>query len=430
MAVDFAVLIGIYLWTKKEAVMLTLNLIHTLAFAGVILFIGYGLCRVIRPLSQYNIPAPVVGGLLVAIIVLVARTQGVTLFQFDTTLRDPLMIAFFTTIGFGASLSLLKVGGPQVLVFFLICTVFAVFQNVLGAGIAVLFRLHPLFGVLGGSVTLTGGPATGLAFAPLFEQAGVKGAASIAIAAAMFGIICGGLIGGPIGTILIERRRLKKARGHPLETPAVTADDMIEDKLPEPKTEAPVGEDKEAYILLKNIVVLLIAMWIGSWLSRGFAALGFTLPAYIGGMFVAAIIRNFDDLTKLVGLSQRTLDDLGHVALSLFIVIALMTLKLWELAGLVLPLVVILVAQVAMIALACFWPLFQLMGRDYDSAVMSGGFCGFMLGTVANSMAIMKALVDRYGRAPRAFLVVPMVGAFFIDFANALLITVFLNIFR
>jgi ESS family glutamate:Na+ symporter len=366
----------------------------------------------------------------VAIIVLVARTQGVTLFQFDTTLRDPLMIAFFTTIGFGASLSLLKVGGPQVLVFFLICTVFAVFQNILGAGIAVLFRLHPLFGVLGGSVTLTGGPATGLAFAPLFEQAGVKGAASIAIAAAMFGIICGGLIGGPVGTILIERRRLKKARGHPLETRAVTADDMIEDKLPEPKTEAPVGEDKEAYVLLKNIVVLLIAMWIGSWLSRGFAALGFTLPAYIGGMFVAAIIRNFDDLTKLVGLSQRTLDDLGHVALSLFLVIALMTLKLWELAGLVLPLVVILFAQVMMIALACFWPLFQLMGRDYDSAVMAGGFCGFMLGTVANSLAIMKVLVDRFGRAPRAFLVVPMVGAFFIDFANALLITVFLNIFR
>jgi ESS family glutamate:Na+ symporter len=152
----------------------------------------------------------VVGGLLVAIIVLVARLSGVTLFQFDTTLRDPLMIAFFTTIGFGASFSLLKIGGPQVLIFFLIAAIFAIFQKVLGASIAVLFRLHPLFGVLSGSVALTGGPATGLAFAPLFEQAGVKGAACIAVATAMFGIISGGLIGGPVGTALIKRHRLKK----------------------------------------------------------------------------------------------------------------------------------------------------------------------------------------------------------------------------
>ncbi len=410
--------------------MLALDLIHTLAFAGVILFIGYGLCRVIRPLSRYNVPAPVVGGLIVAIIVLIARQSGVTLFKFDTTLRDPLMIAFFTTIGFGASLRLLKVGGPQVLIFFLISTVFAVLQNVLGAGIALLFRLHPLFGVLSGSVTLTGGPATGLAFAPLFEKAGVTGAATIAVAAAMFGIISGGLIGGPVGTTLIERHRLRKVRTHPKAALAVTAENIVEEKLPEPAAEAPVGEDKESYVLLKNLVVLLVAMWIGSWLSKGFAALGITLPAYIGAMFIAAIIRNLDDLTKLIGLSQRTLDDIGHVSLSLFLVLALMTLKLWELAGLVLPLIVILAAQVTMIALACFWPIFQLMGKDYDSAVMGGGFCGFMLGTTANAMANMKALVDRYGRAPRAFLVVPMVGAFFIDFTNAMLITVFLNIFK
>jgi ESS family glutamate:Na+ symporter len=410
--------------------MLSLDLIHTVAFAGIVLFVGYGLCRLIRPLSRYNIPAPVVGGLLVAVIVLIARHYGVTLFKFDTTLQSPLMIAFFTTIGFGASLSLLKVGGPQVLVFFLISTVFAILQNVLGAGIALGFGLHPLFGVLSGSVTLTGGPATGLAFAPLFEQAGVPGAATIAVAAAMFGITSGGLIGGPIGTLLIDRHKLRKAHGHPKAILPATAAEVIEDKLIEPKAEAPVGEDQESYVLLKNLVVLLVAMWIGSWLSQWFKSLGFTLPAYIGAMFVGAIIRNFDDFTKAIGLSQRTLDDLGHVALSLFLVLALMTLKLWELAGLFLPLVVILIAQVAMIALACFWPLFQLMGKDYDSAVMSGGFCGFMLGTTANSMAIMKALVDRYGRAPRAFLVVPMVGAFFIDFANALLITIFLNIFK
>jgi len=410
--------------------MLSLDLIQTVAFSGIVLFIGYALCRLIRPLSRYNIPAPVVGGLLVALIILVARHYDVTLFKFDITLRDPLMIAFFTTIGFGASLSLLKIGGPQVLAFFVIATVAAVFQNVVGALIALPFGLDPLFGVLAGSVTLTGGPATGLAFAPLFEQAGVNGAATIAVAAAMFGIICGGLMGGPVGTFLIERFKLRKPRSHKGEAPVVTAENIVEEKMPEPKEVAPVGEDQEAYVLLKNLVALLVAMWIGSWLSRGFTALGITLPAYIGAMFVAAIIRNLDDLTHWIGLSQRTLDDLGHVALSLFLVLALMTLKLWELAGLVLPLFVVLVGQVLLIAVFCLWPVFKFMGRDYEAAVMSGGFFGFMMGTTANAMANMKVLVDKYGRAPRAFLVVPMVGAFFIDFTNALLITICLNIFK
>jgi ESS family glutamate:Na+ symporter len=410
--------------------MLNLDLIHTVAFAGVVLFMGYGLCRVIRPLSRYNIPAPVVGGLIVALIVLVARHYNFVPFKFDTTLRDPLMIAFFTTIGFGASLSLLKVGGPQVLIFFVIATVAAIFQNVIGALIALPFGLHPLFGVLSGSVTLTGGPATGLAFAPLFEQAGVRGASTIAIAAAMFGIICGGLFGGPVGTFLIDRFKLKKPRRQKGEMPEVIAEQVVEEKMPEPKEIAPVGEDRESYVLLKNLVALLVAMWIGSWLSRWFAAIGFTLPAYIGAMFVAAIIRNFDDLTHWIGLSQRTLDDLGHVALSLFLVLALMTLKLWELAGLVLPLFIVLIGQVILIAVFCIWPVFKFMGRDYEAAVMSGGFYGFMMGTTANAMANMKALVDKFGRAPRAFLVVPMVGAFFIDFTNALLITVCLNILK
>jgi ESS family glutamate:Na+ symporter len=410
---------------------LNLNLIHTVAFAGLILFLGYGICRWIRPLSRYNIPAPVVGGLVVALAILIARRFGVTLFTFDTTLQEPLMIAFFTTIGFGASLKLLKVGGPQVLTFFLIATVVAVLQNVLGAVMALPFGLKPLFGVLAGSPTLTGGPATGLAFAPLFEKAGVQGAATIAVAAAMFGITLGGLIGGPIGTFLIERHKLRKPKAHPgLGAPPPSADEIVEARLPEPKEETPAGEDKEAYVLLKNLVILLVAMWIGSWLSKGFSALHFTLPAYIGAMFVAAIIRNLDDATHLIGLSQSTMDDFGHVSLSIFLVLALMTLKLWALADLVLPLIIVLIGQVLMITLLCVGPVFRIMGGDYESAVMSGGFCGFMLGTTANSMAIMKVLVDKYGRAPRAFLVVPMVGAFFIDFTNALLITVTLNILK
>lgn len=410
--------------------MLKLNLIHTVSFAGIVLFMGYGLRRYIRVLSRFNIPAPVVGGLLVAFVTLFARSSGLTIFEFDTTLRDPLMIAVFTTIGFGASVSLLKTGGRQVALFFLICTVFAVLQNIVGILIALPFGLSPVFGVLCGSVTLTGGPATGLAFAPLFEQAGVSGAATIAVAAAMFGITTSGLVGAPVGTVLIERHRLKTPRGQGKTSLPATMEHVVEDKMAERPAAAPADEDKEAYLLLKSLVVILAAMWAGSWVSQLFSSLGFTLPAYVGAMFIAAMIRNFDDLTKLIGLSQRTIDDLGHVALSLFLVIALMTLKLWELAGLFLPLIVILVGQLIFVSAISYWPVFRLTGRDYDGAVMSAGFLGFMMGTAANAMASMKSLVDRYGRSPRAFLVVPMVGAFFIDFTNALIITVFLNLFK
>jgi len=410
--------------------MLKLDLVQTVAFAGVVLFLGYGIRRAIKPLARYNIPAPVIGGLLIACLILLARRNGFTLFEFDTTLQSPFMIAFFTTIGFGASFSLLRVGGAQVVIFFIVATIFAVLQNVIGILVAIPLGLHPLFGVLAGSVTLTGGPATGLAFAPLFEQAGVTGAASVAIAAAMVGIISGGLIGSPIATHLIECFHLKKARTNPMELDAPVAANIVEDRLLEPPSAAPQGEDVESYVLLKCVVLILVAMWLGSWVSKWFASFGFTLPAYIGAMLVAAGLRNLDDVTRIFGLSQRIIDDIGNAALSLFIVMALMTLKLWELAGLALPLLLILAAQVALISVACFWPIFRLVGRDYEAAVISGGFCGFMLGTTANAMANMKALVERYGPAPRAFLVVPMVGAFFIDFTNALIITACLNIWK
>ena len=408
--------------------MLNLDLINTVAFGGVVLFLGHGVRRAIPPLARYNVPAPVIGGLLVAAAMLFARSRGVTLAAFDTRLQAPFMIAFFTTVGFGASLSLLKVGGPQVVLFLLLATLLAVAQNVIGVLIAIPMGMHPLFGVLNGSVTLTGGPATGLAFAPAFEQAGVPGAATVAIAAAMVGIVSGGLIGGPVGTILIERHHLRKRQLTTTHAEPQLATQIVEDKLHEPPMTAPADEDKESYALLKALVVILIAMWLGSGVSGWFTRVGITLPAYIGAMLIAAVIRNADDATGVIRLSQRTIDDLGSVALSLFLVLALMTLRLWELAGLALPMVAILVVQVALIAAVCFWPVFRLMGRDYDAAVMGGGLCGFMLGTTANAMANMEALVERYGPAPRAFLVVPMVGAFFIDFVNAVIITVCLNI--
>lgn len=410
--------------------MLKLDLVHTLALAGLVLFLGYAIRRRVPPLARYNIPAPVIGGLIVAGLVTALRGGGVTLLQLDTTLQTPLMIAFFTSVGFGASVALLRTGGPAVALFLVASTVVAVAQNVIGAGVAAALGQDPLMGVLAGSVTLTGGPATGLAFAPLFEKAGVRGAATLAVAAAMVGIVSGGLIGGPIGTRLIERGSLRSSARRRAPAPAAVAVNVVEEQLGEPPATPPEGEDVESYALLKALVAVLVAMWAGSWLSRGFEALGLTLPAYIGAMLAAAALRNLDDWTGLLRLSQKVIDDLGTVALSLFLVLALMTLKLWELAGLALPLTAILAAQVGLIALLALGPIYRLMGHDYDAAVMSSGFCGFMLGTTANAMANMGALVERYGPAPRAYLVVPMVGAFFIDFTNALIITGFLNVWR
>ncbi len=422
---------------------MTLDFTQTLAFAGLVLFIGYGIKRAVPLLTRYNLPAPVLGGLLVSLLITAIRRPDWTPITFDTALQAPLMIGFFTTVGFAASLSLLRVGGPQVLRFFLLAVTIALVQNLVGAGTARLLGQHPLMGVLAGSVTLTGGPATGLAFAPEFAAAGLAGAATLAVASAMVGIVAGGIMGGPIGTALVERRKLPHpaaAKG-PFE-PEVAAH-VVEAAAGEPAPSAPAGEDVEAYGLLKTLVIILFAMWIGGWVSTwiqghvrfpefvpGLGGRSLTLPAYIGSMLIAAIIRNIDDVTGLFGLSQKLIDDLGSVALSLFLALALMSLRLWELAGLALPLAIILIVQLTVVGLVGAFVVFRTMGRDYEAAVMSSGFVGFMLGTTANAMANMEAMVQRFGPAPRAFLVVPMVGAFFIDFANAILITLFLNVYR
>lgn len=394
--------------------MLQLDAVQTLALAGVALFLGYGLCRWVPVLGKYNLPPPVVGGLVFAIAVWIAHARSTTLFELDTSLQTPLMIAFFTTIGMNASLRLLKISGTQVVVFLGLASAFAVFQNLLGMAVAVGFDLHPLFGVLAGSTTLTGGPATGLAFAPLFEQAGVAGAESIAVASAMAGIVLGGLVGGPAITLLVRRFRLSPARGEDYAEPDFEVD-----------APAPTEAARE-YNALKSIVTLLVAMWLGAWVSGWISATGITLPAYVGAMLVGAAIRNLDDRTGWIGLSVPTTDLIGNVCLALFLSVALMNLKLWELAGLALPLIINLALQVAAVVAFCIL-VYRMMGRDYDAAIMGGGFIGFMLGTTANAMAVMRALVERYGPAPRAFLVAPLVGAFFIDFTNALIITGFIN---
>jgi ESS family glutamate:Na+ symporter len=407
--------------------MLQLDLIQTLAFAGVALLAGYGLRALFPVLARLNMPAAVLGGLLIALVAWAARSRDITLFTFDTTLQSPLMIAFFTTVGFGAGVSLLKKGGKPFVIFLILASVFALLQNVLGVAVALAFGLHPLFGVLTGSVALTGGPGTAAAFAPLFEQAGVTGAAPVGVAMAMAGIVCGALIGGPVITWLIQRHGLNGPRSSgPVQRTALVEDGT---DVPPVQTGAGSEDDEEAFPLLKSVTALLVAMWLGSYISKEFEQLEITFPPYLGAMIAAALIRNLDDWFGWFGLSHRVLDSIGAIALSLFLPMALMNLNLSQLGGLALPLVVGLALQVVMIIVAVAL-VFRCMGRDYEAAVMSGGFVGFMLGTTANAMAVMRTLVERYGAAPRAFLVAPLVGAFFIDFVNGLIVIASVNLFK
>lgn len=401
--------------------MLTLDAIQTVALGGLCLIVGYAIRRRVPLLSRFNIPAPVIGGLLVALAMLLCRQWHLTPLHFDTALEKPLMIAFFTSIGFNASLSLLRISGQQVALFLALATFLAIVQNVVGIALASAFGLSPLFGVVTGSATLAGGPATGLAFAPLFEQAGVHGAQSVALASAMAGIVCASVIGAPLATMLIERFNLRPApTDEAATTPTISMPAVTEDG----------NEADRIYRGLKSFVLILMAMGIGAWISSGLGALGLTLPSYIGAMVVGALIRNIDDSLGWFGLSLRNIDAIGSICLSLFLAIALMDLHLWELAGLAMPLLVNLGVQTLVVVAFCCWPLLRLMGRDYDAAVMAGGFAGFMLGTTANAMAVMGSLTERFGAAPRAFLVAPLVGAFFIDFTNAIVITVFINGWR
>ncbi len=398
-------------------VALKLDLLQTLTLAALVYFAGIQLRKRIRWLDRLNIPSAVVGGLLFTALVLAFREADISV-QLDTSLQTFLSVAFFTSIGMGASLALLRIGGLQVLVFLLFATAFCFVQNFVGIAIALGFDENPLLGVMAGSVTLVGGPATGLAFAPLFEDAGLRGAAPLALTAATVGIVCGGLAGGPVGTRLIRRFGLSGKQGSKEELRA-----ELESR---PETIV-VDVEREDTPLIANFAVLALAMWLGSIVSAEIEALGVTLPAYIGAMIVASVLRNVDDKTAWLRIDQRTMEFMGNLALNLFLVVALMNLKLWELAGLALPLFAILVAQVIVVVIFAFTASFRLMGRDYDSAVMSSGFIGFVLGTTANAVANMRALVERYGPAPRAFLVVPLVGAFFIDFTNAIIITFFVN---
>jgi ESS family glutamate:Na+ symporter len=425
---------------------LKLDLVLTLSLAAVFLFVGGALQRGVKLFSRSSVPAAAIGGLLFAALVLALRRGGLGI-ALDTSLRAPLQTAFFTTIGFGATLQLLRAGGARMIVFFLIASLLAVVQNVAGIGVAIALHAPPALGIICGSLTLTGGPATGLAFTSLFEQKGVAGAGALIIASATFGIFVSSLIGNPVATWLIRRRKLATENATERDEPASRIDHAEEqfwaigstaapdDESAQPETDAArltFDEARETTPgdLLRSLLFILVAMGIGALLSLALTRMGVVLPGYIGAMIVAAILRNFDDHYHLFKFNPRAIDALGTIALALFLVIALMDLKLWQLAGLAAPMLVILAMQIVLMILYAVAVTFTLMGRDYEAAVTSSGHVGFGLGITPNAVANMEALVARFGPAPRSFLYVPVVGAFFIDFSNAIIIIAFANLIK
>ncbi len=406
---------------------LKISAIQVLALACLGVIAGAWLKRRIRLLDWLNIPASVLGGFLYAAIALFLRDRFLNL-EFDLVLRDILMIAFFTTVGLRASLRLVREGGRQVLAFWMAATLGVALENVLGVGLAAALGIHPLAGLICGSVTMAGGPGTALAFGQTFEQLGLAGATDLGIAAAMFGIVAGGLLAGFAGGRLIEKHGLK-----PNRAPEPASLEALVYGGDPPERHAPAVEAAHASehaSLMDNVAAVAVAMGLGSLISLAIQRMGVILPAYIGAMIAAAVIRNLNDRFRFAGLAQHYIDDLGSIALNLFIVMALLGLRLWELAHLALPVLLILLAQVALVWVLGVAMVFRWMRRDYDAAVMTGGYCGFMLGTTANALAGMEVLVSKYGPAPRAILVVSLVGAFLIDFTNASIITTAANLLR
>jgi ESS family glutamate:Na+ symporter len=400
---------------------INLDLIQTLAIAGIVYLMGMMLKKKIKIFERLNIPSAVLGGLLFAAFNLVVHDRLLNI-KCDTSMQSLCMVLFFTSIGTNASFVLLKKGGKQVMLFLVIASAFCVIQNLAGIGVATLFDVPKLFGIMAGSVTLVGGPATGLAFSPLFEEMGLKGAETIAITSATVGIVFGGLLGGPGGTYLIQKFKLKKN--------TKKKDDRVQTEVAQTDEILSIDTTQENSGFTISLINTSIIMGLGGLVSLLIAKSGITLPAYIGAMIVGATFRNINDKTQWIKIDQNSIDFAGGIALNIFLTVALMDLKLWELFHLAIPLAGILAAQVIVVILFALTITFLAMGKNYESAVMTSGFIGFMLGTVANAMAVMKTIVAKYGAAPRAFLVVPLVGAFFIDYVNALVITVFVNFMK
>lgn len=390
-----------------------LDMYQAAAVAALVLLLGRFLVRNLDLLRRYCIPEPVAGGVVFALAHLALRQAGILEISFDSTLQTFFMVVFFCSVGFTACFRLLKKGGLQVLLFLGIAVMMCVLQNGLGAFIASAFGLDPRLGLATGSIPMVGGHGTAASFGPLLEKAGVSGASAVAIASATFGLVVGCVIGGPTAVSRIRQKKL-----HSFET-ATGSNEVVVDK-----NEVTGAIDSDRFLNAALCLALAIGAGtvVSAWLNKVF-----TFPIYIGAMLVAAFIRNTTDMAGKE-IPMEEISTIGSFSLSLFLGLAMMGLKLWELADLAVPMVVMLVAQTVLMMVYAYFVVFNLLGKNYDAAVMTSGFCGFGMGATPNAMANMQAITQKYGPAPTAYFVVPLVGSLFIDFMNTIVITSFLNL--
>ena len=391
---------------------ISIDMYQTTALAVVILYVGKILKLRINFLEKFCIPAPVVGGILFAIISCTLYVLGILEFKFDETLKNFFMIAFFTSVGFQANLKILKNGGLSLLIFLVSVTFLIIGQNFLAITLSNFIEVSPLVGLCTGSISMTGGHGTSGAFGSILENLGLNGATTLCTAAATFGLVSGSLMGGPLGRSLILRKNLLKTVIH--------EDDSI---LVEEK-------NKHHRFVAKYSVgfyQIIFAMGLGTILSEVLTKSGMTFPIYIGAMIVAAIMRNYSEFFGKFKVHIGEIGDIGGICLSIFLGIAMITLKLWELASLAIPLIILLLGQVIFMFLFANFIIFNVMGRDYDAAILSAGTCGFGMGATPNAMANMQVLTKKFAPSVKAYLLVPIVGSMFADFINSLAITFFIN---
>ena len=388
----------------------------TIQLAMLLFLLGRFTVNHVEFFQRCCIPAPVIGGLIFAILHLISYQTGLLTFTFDETLKDAFMDFFFTSVGFGASIQLLKRGAWPVILFLILAAILVTIQDTVGVALAGVFGLDGRMGLCMGSIPLVGGHGTSASFGPLFERMGVEGATTVAVACATYGLVAGSLMGGPLGRWKIKKYNLK---------PHVTQE---EKDLGEPETVYVTKAEKlDSNTILDAFVFIIIATGIGTYVTDAFASIGVTLPVYIGGMLVALVIRNIFDLMGKE-LPLKAIDVVGNTSLNVFLGIALMTLMLWQLAALAVPIVVILAVQTLIMYLYASNVVFRAMGKDYEAAVMTAAICGFGMGATPNAMANMLAIKNQYGPAPKAFFVVPLVGGMFIDIVNSAVITIFSNL--
>ena len=402
---------------------ITLNMYQTAGVAMLLFVLGRFLTTRIDFLKRCCIPAPVVGGLIFALAHLALYMGGVVQFTFDDNVKNFFMTLFFTSVGYTACFRLLKKGGKKVFTFLIIAIVMVCLQDVLGSVLAAVFHWDMRLGLCTASIPMVGGHGTAGSYGPLMEnKLGIAGANVLAIAAATFGLVSGSLMGGPTARSIINRYGLTST-----ESEAEIME--IDDENAEEKAKA---ERVDTDAFTNAAILLIVASGVGTVLTAllnniHFGQFKLTFPTYIGAMLVAAVIRNFCDAKHIV-LPAKAIDLWGNVSLSIFLAIALMTLKLWQLASLAGPMIVMLAAQVVLMFVFARFVVFNIMGRDYEAAVMTSAFCGFGMGATPNAMANMQVLTKRYGPAPQAYFIVPLVGSLFIDFFNGIIITGFMNI--